>query len=204
MRATTPHERLRLRAIIDAVVAYTYNLTGDAYGWVLRDCDHPKEALTRSFCQTLEPKGFWRVGKDQPPELRHPVLSIIAFHELKKQGLEKFLGLNEGDGWLLPETLRLADYGLGHDERAKEQQPVASVLGERLLPSQLGEDIEASWEECRRHAELIRRIIPSGEPTAPMPPVPHTEAADKAAQIALFGAALPINLVIKRTKGKKS
>lgn len=37
-------------------------------------------------------------------------------------------------GWMLPDTLRLADYGLGHDEWAKEPQPVASVLGSRHLP----------------------------------------------------------------------
>jgi hypothetical protein len=43
-------------------------------------------------------------------------------------------------GWMLPETPRLADYGLGHDDRAKEHQPVASRLGPRFYDWLLGED----------------------------------------------------------------
>ena len=34
-------------------------------------------------------------------------------------------------------TVRLADYGLGHDERAKEHQPVASRLGPRFYQTTL-------------------------------------------------------------------
>jgi hypothetical protein len=69
---------------------------------------------------------------------------------------------------MLPDTLRLADYGLGHDARAREPQPVASRLGERFLPWQLEQGVEESWEECRRHAELIARILapPAAEATA--------------------------------------
>ncbi len=63
---------------------------------------------------------------------------------------------------MLPETLRLADYGLGHDDRAKEPQPVASRLGPRFLPWQLEGTPEESWEECARHAENIRRIMAIG------------------------------------------
>ena len=33
---------------------------------------------------------------------------------------------------MLPETLRLADYGLGHDERAKDPQPIAGRFGPRF------------------------------------------------------------------------
>ncbi|MCB9934036.1 MAG: hypothetical protein H6841_11520 [Planctomycetes bacterium] len=72
---------------------------------------------------------------------------------------------NEGDGWLIPDTLRLADFGLGHDDRAQEPQPVASRLGPRFLAWQLGEDIVRSWEECAAHAELIRRIVPPQDST---------------------------------------
>lgn len=59
---------------------------------------------------------------------------------------------------MLPETLRLSDYGLGHDDRAKAPVPVSPVFGDRLLPWQLNEDVAQSWEECRRHAENIRAI----------------------------------------------
>jgi hypothetical protein len=68
---------------------------------------------------------------------------------------------------MLPDTLRLADYELGHDDRAKEAQPVASVLGPRYLPWQLEQEPEASWEECRRHAELIEQIVPPPQPEPP-------------------------------------
>jgi hypothetical protein len=132
------------------------------------------------------------------PELRHTVLSLVAFHELKRMGLDAFLALNDGDGWMLPETLRLADYGLGHDERAKQPQPVASALGERFLAWQLEQGVEESWEECRRHAELISRIVPppasppraetAAEPPAPKPPQPgETEPVGKPQQKELFG-----------------
>jgi hypothetical protein len=63
---------------------------------------------------------------------------------------------------MVPDTLRLADYGLGHDARAQEHQPVARRLGPRFFDWQLSEDIERSWEECEAHAELINQIIPVG------------------------------------------
>ena len=56
---------------------------------------------------------------------------------------------------MLPETLRLSDLGLGHDERAKEFQPVWERLGERFLPWQLEQSVEESWTECERHARNI-------------------------------------------------
>ena len=56
---------------------------------------------------------------------------------------------------MLPETLRLADYGLGHDDRAKEHQPVASRLGPRFYDWQLEQDPEESWRECELHARNL-------------------------------------------------
>ncbi len=157
------------RAAAEAVIAELYGLSLDDFAWILRDCDHPIERVcNKPFSRTLDPKGFWRVDKEQEPELRHPVLSLVAFHELKRIGLDAFLALNDGDGWMLPDTLCLADYGLGHDARASKPQPVASRLGERFLPWQLEQGVEESWEECRRHAELIARILapPAAEATA--------------------------------------
>jgi hypothetical protein len=87
-------------------------------------------------------------------------------------GLEAFLTQNDGEGWMLPETLRLADYGLGHDDRAKEHQPVASRLGPRFYDWQLEQSVEESWEECERHAELIAKIVPPPEEE----PVAQTDA----------------------------
>jgi len=158
--ATTDYERLRLRCIIDAIAAELYKLTFEEFAWLIQDCDHPSTKVSdNTFARTLEPKGFWRVDKEKDPELRHTVLSLIAFHKLKEIGLEAFLNLNDGEGWMLPETLRLADYGLGHDDRAKEHQPVAARLGDRFLPWQLEGTPEESWAECERHAENLKRLL---------------------------------------------
>ncbi|MCT7964084.1 hypothetical protein NG791_25735 [Laspinema sp. D1] len=178
--AITPHERLRLRCILDAVVAELYGLDIEDFTWILRDCDYPAaQVCNNTFARTLEPKGFWRVDKDKDPELRHTVLSQIAFHELKRLGLETFLNLNDGEGWMLPETVRLADYGLGQDTRATEPQPVAARLGDRFLPWQLQGTIEDSWQECQKHADNLRRLLPDtpqtfNQQTTTTPETPNT------------------------------
>jgi hypothetical protein len=191
--ALTDHERLRLRCILDAVVAHLYGLDADDLAWILRDCDHPVEALRPDdFTRALDPKGFWRVDKDRDPELRHTVLTLVAFHELKRLGLEAFLAQNDGEGWMLPETLRLADYGLGHDERAKEPQPVASRLGPRFLPWQLEQTPRESWEECARHAERLEALL-GRVPTQPAEPKADGPGKDKI-PTDLFGQSLPTDL----------
>ena len=184
--ALAPHERLRLRAMLDAIAAVLYGLDRDDFAWILRDCDQPLATLSnREFTRTLDPKGFWRVDKDKPPELRHTVLSLVAFDALqgcieaaggdRDAGIRAFTEQNDGDGWLLPETLRLADHGLGHDERAREPQPVASVLGPRFLDWQLAQTPEESWAECERHARAILEGMPApavGSGPKAQPPAP--------------------------------
>jgi hypothetical protein len=49
----------------------------------------------------------------------------------------------------------LADYGLGHDDRAKEHQPVASRLGPRFYDWQLAQSPRESWRECHIHARNL-------------------------------------------------
>jgi hypothetical protein len=143
---------------IDVITAIVYGLDFDDLRFVLAECDLPRSCAYG----TLYSKGFWRVDKDKDPELRHTVLTIIAFHDLQKKieecggdrdkGIEAFLNQNNGEGWMLPETLRLADYGLGHDDRALEHQPVASRLGPRFYDWQLAQTAEESWRECHLHA----------------------------------------------------
>jgi len=163
MWALSDHERLRLRCVLEALIAQFYGLHWEDLAWILRDCDHPAGKISeKAFARTLDPKGFWRVDKDKDPELRHTVLTLIAFNDLKTmikangndrdKGIEAFCNQNDGEGWMLPETLCLADYGLGHDDRAKSSQPVRSRMGERFLPWQLEQTVEESWAECERHA----------------------------------------------------
>lgn len=157
--AVTRHERLRLRAMLDALVAASFGLDLADFEWILRGCDGP---IGQSV-PNPDPRGFWRVDKACAPELRHSVLSLIAFHELERLGLGQFLSMNDGEGWMLPDTVRLADYDLGHDDRAKQHQIVAAALGPRFHAWQLVQSVEQSWEECARHAELREQVLPRAE-----------------------------------------
>jgi len=196
--AITRHERLRLRCMLDAIVAALYGLDRDDFAWTLKDCDHPKAHLAdNAFRRRLDPKGFWRVDKDQDPELRHTVLSLAAFDELaavmatagdRDAGIQVFCDQNDGDGWMLPETLCLADLGATrtvdpdtYDDRARMPQPVASRLGERFLDWQLAQTPEESWAECDRHAKALLDGMPAAA-------AEETESAAPAkGQQSLFG-----------------
>ncbi len=170
--ALTDYERQRLKSISEAICSFSFGLNVKDFGDILESCDLPRGDASGEKAKRLNPKGFWRIDKDKDPELRHTILSLIAFHDLQEKGLDAFLTQNNGEGWMIPDTLRLADYGLGHDDRAQEHQPVASRLGPRFYDWQLNEDVERSWQECAAHAELIRRIVP-------LPAAGETSSADQ-------------------------
>lgn len=168
----THHERLRLRCMLDAIVAVLFGLSRQDFAWILKDCDHPRLSLAdKKFCRRLDPKGFWRVDKAQDPELRLTVLSLAAFNDLaatiaslgdQATGIQEFCNQNDGDGWMLPEALCIADLGLTrtvdarkYDQRACTPQTVRSRLGERLLDWQLAQSLEESWTDCERHAKAL-------------------------------------------------
>ncbi len=158
--ACSPQERLRIATMADAVVAAAFGFSGSDLRHALAECDAPLDNP-----DGIRPKGFWRVDKDRAPELRQTVLALVAFHDLqekidaaggnRERGTEDFLAQNNGEGWMLPETLRLADYGLGHDQRAREPQPVASRLGPRFYDWQLVQSADESWRECHLHARNL-------------------------------------------------
>jgi hypothetical protein len=164
--------------MLDAIVASLYGLDRDEFAWILKDCDHQRARLAdKAFCRRLDPKGFWRVDKTQDPELRHTVLSLAAFDDLaaaiaaagdRDAGIQAFCEENGGDGWMLPETLCLADLGAtrtvdagAYDDRARTPQPVASRLGDRFLDWQLAQTPEESWAECERHARALLGGMPA-------------------------------------------
>jgi hypothetical protein len=160
--AVSELERVRLRVIADVVGTALLGITFEDVREIIDACDRPADMLDEGV---LPPNGFWRVDKEKDPELRHTVLTLVAFHDLEEKiracggdretGIEAFLAQNDGEGWMLPETLRLADYGLGHDERAKQPQPVASRLGPRFYDWQLAQSSEESWRECHLHARNL-------------------------------------------------
>jgi len=164
--ARTLHERLRLRCVLEAIAAARYEVSEYDLSFILRDCDWPQElAESKAFTNELDQKGFWRVDKDKPPEQRLTVLSLVAFHDLQQQiaacggdvtrGIEEFCSQHDGEGWQLPETLRLADYGLGHDNRATQPQPVRACFGPRFYDWQLAQSPEESWRECHLHTRNL-------------------------------------------------
>ena len=181
MWTATEGERVRRRVVSDALISCLQGLDAKDLHEILKSCDH-HEAQGNV-------KGFWRIDKNKDPELRHTVLTLIAFHDLDskiqaasgdpEKGIEAFLAQNHGEGWMLPETLCLANYGLGHDERAQHPNPVASRLGPRFYAWQLVQSADESWRECHLHArnilgprEYARLIPPSGDglraPTLPL------------------------------------
>lgn len=164
LTAATDHEHIRRLCTLNGIMAILVRFEEHNVRHVLRDCDLPRSSLTNSS-HTLDSRGFWRVDKTKHPEHRFSVLSLVAFHDLQEKiaacggdaerGIEAFCNQNDGDGWMLPESLRLADYGLGHDDRAREHQPVRECFGPRFYDWQLAQTPEESWRECHLHARNL-------------------------------------------------
>ena len=165
--ALNPGERVRLRSTLDAISCAVYGCDTADVSHILSNSDFPvgEISIGSSRATSLDVRGFWRVDKSRDPELRHTVLTLIAFHDLeskiqaaggnRERGFQAFLAQNHGEGWMLPETVRLADYGLGHDDRAQHAQPVASRLGPRFYDWQLVQSTEESWHEWHLHARNL-------------------------------------------------
>ncbi len=163
--ALSPSERVRRRAITDALVASLYGLNEADVRSLMADCDHPLSTVASRKSSELRGKGFWRVDKDKPPELRQTVLAQIAFADLQRHidsaaddpeaSLQSFMAQNHGQGWRLPETLRLSDHNLGHDDRAQSHQPVATELGPRFYDWQLAQAPEEARRETHLHARNL-------------------------------------------------
>lgn len=164
--ALTDSARLRIRCQLESIVGAILGLTVEDVGYILSHTDYPVElATSNTTTSRWPPKGFWRVDKPRSPEHRLTVLSLVAFHDLQQkiaecdgnieQGVEAFCSQNDGEGWMLPETLRLADYGLGHDDRANEHQPVRECFGPRFYDWQLAQSADESWKECHLHARNL-------------------------------------------------
>ena len=171
--AVTRRRRCERIAMIDSIAALTMGLGDDEVCHVLEGCDRPRDSIEGGSA-----KGFWRVDRRVHPELRQTVLTLVAFRDLESKvrakgdrdrGIHDFLAQNGGAGWLLPETLRLADHGLGHDDRARQHQLVASRLGSRFYDWQLAQSPEEARRECHLHArnllghaeyaQLLERLI---------------------------------------------
>ena len=134
----------------------------------------PHNGRTRSFSgllELLDPVRFTQTEELRPAEKER--ISQVVIRRLKREIDARtnppkfncwnapsendcaFLTQNDGEGRQLPETLRLADYGLGHDDRALEHQSVRSHFGPRFYDWQLEQSPEDSWQECHLHARNL-------------------------------------------------
>ena len=113
--------------------------------------------------------------------------AIAAAGGDRDAGIQAFCDQHDGDGWMLPETLCLADLGLTrtldagvYDERARTPQPVQSRMGARFLDWQLAQTPEESWAECERHAKAILEGMPApaAPPPEPAAPPPKEKQVD--------------------------
>ena len=158
----TGAERLRLVAALNAVVATLFGLTASDFSRIIEGCDVPTASTSGA-----DSKGFWRIDGSRRPELRLPVLVQSALADLTKESkdgdapdmaMPRLLAAGD-DGWLLPETLRLTDYGLGHDDRASRHKPVATALGPRFCDWQLAQPTEEANRERHLHARNLLRDL---------------------------------------------
>ena len=85
LAALHPGERLRLRSIADAVSCAMVGLDTADLLHVLRDSDLPASDVGTRGSASLDQRGFWRVDRDKDPEVRHTVLTLIAFHDLESK-----------------------------------------------------------------------------------------------------------------------
>ena len=119
-----------MRCILDAIIAELYGLDYDDFAWILRD-------------DTSNQKGFWRVDKDKPREMRQTTLELAAFKRLKDVGLAAFCT----EDWQLPPE-------------------VALQLGPRFTEWQQQLTVEESWAECEEHARRMKALpVPLPETT---------------------------------------
>ena len=193
--AILPAERLRMRVMLDVMASAAYGCSTIDLRHMLQDSDLPAKAITVRSHQvaSLDPRGFWRVDRSVNPEHRHTVLTLVSLSELEskttngtRRGIDAFLTQNHGEGWLLPETLRLADHQLGKDDRAKHPQVVSHHLGPRFYDWQLVQSANQSREECHIHA---RNLLGAAHYTDLIADVPSTESKALALNPTYTGAS---------------
>jgi hypothetical protein len=156
--AISNSERTRINCILDAVVAERLGLSWDELKWVLAQCDYGVKELSEK-AHKLHSKGFWRVDRELDPSQRQTVLTLVAYHDtFQKTDKQKLHQQNNGEGWQLPESIDLGEYGLGDGSSGRVD--VRSRFGARYYSWQESQSVEESWRECHLHARNL--LGPSG------------------------------------------
>lgn len=165
--ALTQSERVRLSVICDAISFQLNGLNSADVRFVLKGCANP--TLPNSNAAE-DVKGFWRIDDDLAPEARRTVLALRALLALEdeiraangnsEEGIQHFLALNSGDGWLIPETAGESVLMLNPDCGSDAGARVATVLGARFLDWQLSQTSEAFLAECKVHVKNLLGYAP--------------------------------------------
>jgi hypothetical protein len=163
------HERLRLRCILDAIV--------DAVVWPfarrpaldpprLRPPERPA-SRTKISAESSTPKGFWRIDKEQDPELAPhrsdprspstPWSDLIGTRTpaIVTQRSAPSPSSTTGRAGCCPRPSSWPNAASATMRAPVQPQPVASRLGPRFLDWQLAQTPEESWAECKRHAREL-------------------------------------------------
>jgi len=150
--------RVRARAELDARVALLYGLDERDLAYILSDCEHPADILSqKAFSRGLDPRGFWRVDKELPPEERHTVRTLKAFKAIKDGTYEQ----------IAIESYDRAEAAERSDAEAEKEREL--VLAHRALIARI------------RSFDQIKAVIETPKAAAAKP-----EQADKKGQGLLF------------------
>ena len=139
-------ERIRIRSLVEALVAYAYGLDGETQSDDILSCEKGEFAWILNPDEKRQ-KGFWRVDSDLPSPVRLPSLSLCVFSILRKYGLDKVTSDIKTAGWEIPE------YIIKCYPKDLEYKPHSFEAS----------DIQSSWSECEKIANSIFTLVETPE-----------------------------------------
>ncbi|MCK6509909.1 hypothetical protein L6R29_08095 [Myxococcota bacterium] len=147
----TPIQRQILHSALDAACSALFGLNRQDLHWILRDCAHPtSKSLDPKFTRTLDPKGFWRIHKQLPPDLRHTVRTLAMFDQLQQRGLEDFLSFYAKPfSWVQNEPH--ASTSASTDSKRKQSLQRAKADVRQVFEQE-------NWRRCHQHAQRLAWI----------------------------------------------
>jgi len=173
--AASPNESLRLQAMIDAIVALRLGLNRSDFAYIMLGCDLPIH-LYLDKSMGLDPKGFWRNGKNLPLPNRPTIAALFAFDSLltlrdnldNESGvIEKFVGKLPSDGWQIPrkitktELKEISQNQLGNFEYTVDD---LTFQTEQNIETRHSNTFPQSWSEVEEMAKKLDQIL-SMKPT---------------------------------------
>ena len=189
----TDAARAQARAEFDAALFGLYGMSEVDASHVLEGCGH------RAGTEGTRPsKGFWRIDKDRDPELRHTVLTLVAFQTSKSRYVPVVATARRASRHSSARTT--AKVGCSPRRCVSSIMALVTTTGRsRPSPSlaawvrasttgKLAQSTEESWRECHLHARNLlgeggyRRLLAEiGSEDSRKPPTTTISPPDPAA-----------------------